>query len=101
MAAVGTSLGSFSVDHAILSALIAEFDAELNAKTGQWRGYCDFIVVQHSPNNASISCETGKLDTDPHFWMPMTLPRDGYVSLMTQKGGALQTDPCVIIMACV
>lgn len=65
MAAVGTSLGSFSVDHAILSALMGEFAPELAAKTG-------------------------KLDTDPHFWMPMTLPRDGYVSLMGQKGVAAE-----------
>ena len=34
MAAVGTSLGSFSVDHAILTALMAEFAPELAAKTG-------------------------------------------------------------------
>ena len=61
MASVGTSLGSFSVDHAILSALMKEFAPELAKKTG-------------------------KLDTDPHFWMPMTLPRDGYISLMGQKG---------------
>jgi hypothetical protein len=61
MASVGTSLGSFSVDHAILSALLNEFSAELAAKEG-------------------------KLDTDPHFWMPMTLPRDGYIALMGQKG---------------
>jgi len=61
MASVGTSLGSFSVDHGILGALMEEFSAELAAKEG-------------------------KLDTDPHFWMPMTLPRDGYVGLMGQKG---------------
>ena len=32
------------------------------------------------------SCMQGKLDTDPHWWMPMTLPRDGYVDLMANKG---------------
>ena len=68
MAGVGTSLGSFSVDHAILSALLSEFSAELAAKEG-------------------------KLDTDPHFWMPMTLPRDGYVSLMGQKGALPSSSP--------
>lgn len=61
MASVGTSLGSFSVDHNILQALLKEFAPELAEKQG-------------------------KLDTDPHFWMPMTLPRDGYVRLMGQKG---------------
>jgi hypothetical protein len=29
-----------------------------------------------------ISCK------DPHFWMPMTLPEDEYISLMSQKGVA-------------
>lgn len=61
MASVGTSLGSFSVDSHILQALLGEFQEELAAKEG-------------------------KLDTDPHFWMPMTLPRDGYIGLMGQKG---------------
>ena len=23
---------------------------------------------------------------DPHFWMPLTLPQDEYISLMSQKG---------------
>ncbi|KAG9400632.1 hypothetical protein AC1031_010847 [Aphanomyces cochlioides] len=58
---VGTSLGSFSVDHDILIALLDEFATELQQKTG-------------------------KLDTDPHFWMPFTLPKQSYVELMIQKG---------------
>ncbi|GAX14381.1 hypothetical protein FisN_11Hh161 [Fistulifera solaris] len=58
---VGPSLGSFSVSAAILEALQAEFAPELSAKTG-------------------------KLDTDPHFWMPLTLPLDSYIQLMDQKG---------------
>lgn len=58
---VGPSLGSFSVSAAILEALLAEFSTELKAKTG-------------------------KLDTDPHFWMPLTLPLDSYIQLMDQKG---------------
>lgn len=58
---VGPSLGSFSVSAAMLAALCDEFDAELKAKTA-------------------------KLDTDPHFWMPLTLSVDDYVSLMKQKG---------------
>lgn len=58
---VGPSLGSFSVSHEILSALCEEFSSELTSKTG-------------------------KFDTDPHFWMPLTLPCDDYVTLMNQKG---------------
>jgi hypothetical protein len=58
---VGPSLGSFSVSAAMLSALCFEFDAELQEKTA-------------------------KLDTDPHFWMPLTLSEEDYVTLMKQKG---------------
>lgn len=57
---VGPSLGSFSVSAKILEALCEEFKAELDAKDG-------------------------KLDTDPHFWMPLTLPEEDYISLMSQK----------------
>lgn len=58
---VGPSLGSFSVSAAILAALVEEYSAELSEKTA-------------------------KLDTDPHFWMPLTLSRDDYIYLMKQKG---------------
>jgi len=58
---VGPSLGSFSVSAGLLSALRAEYRSELDAKSG-------------------------KFDTDPHFWMPMTLPEADYVGLMGQKG---------------
>eukprot|EP00581_Thalassiosira_minuscula_P008980 CAMPEP_0183707164 /NCGR_PEP_ID=MMETSP0737-20130205/3793_1 /TAXON_ID=385413 /ORGANISM="Thalassiosira miniscula, Strain CCMP1093" /LENGTH=554 /DNA_ID=CAMNT_0025934751 /DNA_START=35 /DNA_END=1699 /DNA_ORIENTATION=- len=61
IARVGPSLGSFSVSAKILEALCEEFKPELDAKDG-------------------------KLDTDPHFWMPLTLPQDEYISLMSQKG---------------
>ena len=61
IARVGPSLGSFSVSAKMLKALCEEFSAELTAKDG-------------------------KLDTDPHFWMPLTLPQDEYISLMSQKG---------------
>jgi len=61
IAQVGPSLGSFSVSAAILSGLCSEFATELTEKTG-------------------------KLDTDPHFWMPLTLPENSYVTLMSQKG---------------
>ena len=44
---VGTSLGSFSLTAALLSALLNEFSSELDTKKGQ-------------------------LDSDPHWWMPMT-----------------------------
>ena len=58
---VGPSLGSFSVSAQFLEALCTEYQAELDAKTA-------------------------KLDTDPHFWMPLTLPQDSYIFLMQQKG---------------
>jgi hypothetical protein len=58
---VGPSLGSFSVSAAMLKALCSEFCAELTEKTA-------------------------KLDTDPHFWMPLTLSEQDYVTLMKQKG---------------
>lgn len=58
---VGPSLGSFSVSAAILKGLCDEFFVELTDKEA-------------------------KLDTDPHFWMPLTLPEDSYAYLMSQKG---------------
>lgn len=58
---VGPSLGSFSVSSQFLDTLCQEFATELAEKTG-------------------------KLDTDPHFWMPLTLPVESYVTLMKQKG---------------
>jgi len=57
---VGPSLGSFSVGGTFLQILCTEFRSELDAKTG-------------------------KLDTDPHFWMPLTLSKDDYITLMKQK----------------
>jgi len=61
IAQVGPSLGSFSVSAAILKGLCDEYSTELTEKTS-------------------------KLDTDPHFWMPLTLPEASYVQLMSQKG---------------
>lgn len=58
---VGPSLGSFSVSAQMLECLSQEFAAELTAKTA-------------------------KLDTDPHFWMPLTLSKPDYTHLMKQKG---------------
>ncbi len=58
---VGVSLGSFSVSYELMTALLEEFNEELEAKEG-------------------------KLDSDPHFWMPLTLDEDTYLSLMRQKG---------------
>lgn len=58
---VGPSLGSFSVSAALLHALCDEYSVE-------------------------ISTKQGKFDTDPHFWMPLTLPEADYVKLMSQKG---------------
>ena len=58
---VGPSLGSFSLSGPLVLALLAEFDAEIKAKNT-------------------------KLDSDPHFWMPMTLPKDEYIKIMGTKG---------------
>ena len=61
ISSVGVSLGSFSVSNSMLFALLSEFCQELNEKRG-------------------------KLDSDPHLWMPMTLPKDAYMQLMKAKG---------------
>lgn len=63
---VGPSLGSFSVSAGILKLLLDEYATELIEKTA-------------------------KFDTDPHFWMPLTLSEVDYIRLMDQKG----TDPAV------
>ena len=52
IAAVGPSLGSFSVSSALLGALLGELRRELEGKK---------------------AC----MDSDPHFWMPLTLPGTG------------------------
>jgi hypothetical protein len=61
ISAVGPSLGSFSVSSSMLVALLQEFSAELEHRKG-------------------------KLDSDPHLWMPMTLQKADYLHLMSQKG---------------
>ena len=57
---VGPSLGSFSISAAMVTALSEEFKKELAEKKA-------------------------KLDTDPHFWMPLTLSEADYVTLMKGK----------------
>jgi len=57
---IGVSLGSFSMSATMAVALIDEFSAELESRTT-------------------------KLDTDPHFWMPLTLDAATYGSMMTAK----------------
>eukprot|EP00636_Phaeomonas_parva_P017310 CAMPEP_0118852542 /NCGR_PEP_ID=MMETSP1163-20130328/1501_1 /TAXON_ID=124430 /ORGANISM="Phaeomonas parva, Strain CCMP2877" /LENGTH=584 /DNA_ID=CAMNT_0006784979 /DNA_START=113 /DNA_END=1867 /DNA_ORIENTATION=+ len=57
---VGTSLGSFSVSSLMLDVLLEEFKDNLAKKSG-------------------------KFDTDPHLWMPMTLPEAGYEHIMSRK----------------
>ncbi|EKX34779.1 hypothetical protein GUITHDRAFT_119090 [Guillardia theta CCMP2712] len=58
---VGPSLGSFSVSASLLFELMKEFEQELKGKQA-------------------------KFDSDPHFWMPLTLEEDTYVSVMMEKG---------------
>ena len=57
---VGVSLGSFSVSSIMLKILLDCFAEELKAKVG-------------------------KYDTDPHIWMPFTLTKEAYVTLMNKK----------------
>ena len=57
---VGTSLGSFSVSKELLAVFLEGFSKELSSKTG-------------------------KLDSDPHLWMPLSLGENEYVELMGQK----------------
>jgi len=58
---VGTSVGSFSVSADLLGALMTAFEPELKSKTS-------------------------KMDTDPHFWMPLTLDCKTYCDFMLSKG---------------
>ena len=58
---IGVSLGSFSMSAELTDALLAEFAEELAGKQG-------------------------KLDSDPHFWMPMTLDLQTYARTMAAKG---------------
>ncbi len=57
---IGASLGSFSISSAMTEALLHEFAHELAEKQE-------------------------KFDTDPHFWMPMTLDEATYLKMMAQK----------------
>mmetsp|Transcript_38261 Transcript_38261/g.66128 ORF Transcript_38261/g.66128 Transcript_38261/m.66128 type:complete len:555 (+) Transcript_38261:69-1733(+) len=57
---VGTSLGSFSVTKELLDVFLEGFSEELSTKTG-------------------------KLDSDPHLWMPLSVGENEYVELMGQK----------------
>jgi hypothetical protein len=58
---VGASLGSFSISSNMLFAFLIEFANDLSNKTG-------------------------KLDSDPHLWMPLTLARESYIGVMGGKG---------------
>ena len=61
VSSVGPSLGSFSLSTPMLMGLLSEFDAEIAGKEA-------------------------KMDSDPHFWMPLTMKCDSYVKVMTSKG---------------
>ncbi|RMD74230.1 MAG: hypothetical protein D6820_17105 [Lentisphaerae bacterium] len=58
---IGISLGSFSISSVITRLLLEEFAQELEEK--------------------KIA-----LDTDPHFWMPLTLDEQTYLEIMLRKG---------------
>lgn len=57
---VGPSMGSFSLSAAFLTALESGFAKELDSKKG-------------------------KMDSDPHLWMAMTLDADAYAALAVKK----------------
>ena len=57
---VGPSLGSFSLGHEMLSLMLNEFEEELEKKQA-------------------------KFDSDPHFWMPLTINKDNYSKIMQTK----------------
>ena len=58
---VGISLGAFSVSARLLNTLLEAYASEL-------------------------SNQSGKLDSDPHLWMPLTLDEQTYLQMMTKKG---------------
>ena len=58
---VGPSLGSFSVSLEMMKCLMSEFATELAG-------------------------HEAKMDSDPHFWMPLTLAKDAYAGVMVAKG---------------
>ncbi len=63
-AALGKSLGSFSVSREFLVAILEEFNSDLGKKQG-------------------------KMDTDPHLWMPLTSDLDDFV---TRGGDSVHWD---------
>ncbi len=58
---LGVSIGSFSLSSELVMLLLDEFEPELFARQG-------------------------KMDTDPHFWMPLTLDKETYLAIMASKG---------------
>jgi len=58
---LGVSIGSFSMSAEMVMLLLDEFAPELFAREG-------------------------KMDTDPHFWMPLTLDKKTYLAIMAGKG---------------
>ncbi len=62
---VGISLGSFSLSKQMTFSLLEEFKQELEKKEGM-------------------------LNTDYHFWMPMTLDEETYLKLMKKDSGKME-----------
>lgn len=58
---VGQSLGAFSLSREMLGALLKEFSGDLEKKEG-------------------------KLDSDPHFWMPLCHDLKNYLQLLDENG---------------
>ena len=113
MESVGPSLGSFSVSQQLLELFLNGFKAELTSKVHHHHHHHHHHTSPHptsphltSPHHTTphltspemfttltydsirpqFHSQTGKFDSDPHLWMPMTLGEKEYVELMQQKG---------------
>ena len=83
---VGTSLGSFSLSAAFMASLLDEFAPELVAKTVAPPPPPPPPPLPPPPPPARLPpCAQACLDSDPHFWMPVTLARQDYLDVMAKK----------------
>jgi hypothetical protein len=95
---VGVSLGSFSLSNTILvSAVMCHHGLELcfgmadglTHVVGWW-----YLITQEAfmtEFKSELEAKVGKLDTDPHLWMPLTLRCEDYCELMSSKGVPAET----------
>jgi hypothetical protein len=103
MESVGPSLGSFSVSKQLLELFLNGFKTELTSKVRRTTiprlasprlALPDmFTTLTYDSFRFHFLSQTGKFDSDPHLWMPMTLGEKEYVELMQQKGKNHQGHP--------